>query len=1130
MTDGDEQVKSRRHLASAALLRRRLGGQVDSDRPCSGITALPKARTVRASMGQERLAFLQSLEPESPFYNAYRSWRIRGDLNVTALKQAIAGIVRRHSVLNSRLHWNGGLLELCPGEDDNIPIQFVDLTAHPEAHRESAARNEVEHASRKPFDLADGPPIRVLIVRVSEADHVLFITMHHTACDGWSFGIIHRELALLYASLCRGEVGTLPAPGLQYADYAAWQRSRWQPKVDSPCTRHWKRRLSGYQPNPDLPTDFPRPAKPGFRGARVILTIERQLRERLKALALTEQTTLFSVLMATFKCLLHRYTGQLDLLVGTPVANRKHAELQSMVGLVVSSLVLRSSFEGDPSFRDFLRQIRDRCMEDFAHADVPFEWLVAELDAGRRSDRNPLFQSAFAFQNLPDRDLIIDGLQIEPFGHSSATHACEGNGTAKFDLTLSLWPTGDRLEGFLEYDVDLFRRDTATTLSSQFLALLEGAVEDPESPISRLPMEPLDRQHRALALSLGPMSACPREEGIHRIFEAVARHHPDAVALSYGGRTVPYEELNRKGNQLAHWLRRLGVRSGARIGVLMDRSEIAVVAILGILKAGCAYVPLNPADPVSRLSQLVGDARLEQVLANAGSLEVGLPLPASVQFIDGVDAQWRTEDHRELDLAVGGESPAYVMFTSGSTGKPKGVVIPHRAVLRLVLGVDYIDFGPDQTHLLLAPLSFDASTFELWAALLHGGRCALYTDRLPAVDALEDTLVSQGVTTLFLTTSLFNLIVETNPSVLRNVRQLLTGGEMLSVPHVRRALDALPRTSIFNAYGPTESTTFATTYRIPRELSADTSSIPIGRPIANTGVYILDQAARPVAYGVPGEIYIAGDGLALGYLDDPLRTDERFVSGCWSDDAPQRLYRTGDRARRRPDGEIEFLGRVDHQVKIRGFRVEPGEIEFVLRAQPQVADCVVVATTGANAESRLIAYFVPAGSQLADPSTTVRDVARTKLPSYMVPSAFVPLPALPTNANGKLDRAALPAVSADEFRIVEDGLPSPGSLEELISILWAEALGVDRVGLREDFFRLGGHSLMAMQLTSQISEQLGVRLDLQAFFENASVEELANHLRSDPGRAATIDGVLAEIGVSVADSFGARHGQFMNGE
>lgn len=1097
MASNDGPLSAKRLAVKRAFLRHRSGRSGLADSGIERHGGLSKGKAARASMAQERLATVQALAPRSPFYHCFRTWRIRGALDFVNLREAVAELGHRHDLLCSRLCWKAGILELRRGDSVTVPTRFVDLTGLTESDREPAARREVERGIREPFDIDVGPLMRMLVCRLDDNDHILLINGHHIACDGWSFGLIHRELAEFYESLCLGKAITAPTPPIQYADYAMWQRSRWRQRMESSFADYWRTRLAGSLPTLDLPTDFPRPSRPRFQGDRVTLLVSPPLCRALDRLALREQATRFVVLMAAFQCLLHRYSAQEDLLVGTPVANRDRGELQGLVGLIVNTLVVRTSFEGDPRFIDYLRQVRDHWVEDLSRADTPFEWLVETFDADRHSDRNPLFQTLFVLHNTPDLDFSLRGLQVEPYVFSSAATPGEGYGTSKFDLTMSLCLRADRLEGSLEYDVDLFRRSTIESMAEQFLTLLESATGHPDVRVSELSMMTEDRRRFVLAMSRGNAGEYPRDSAIHRVFESIAAECPRAVALACGSSTLSYGELNADANRVARWLCRINAGRGTGVGVLMDRSELAVLGILGILKAGAVYIPLNPDDPPARLHQIVREAGVECLLATSTSIPSDPVVGVPIHPMDAPDADWRSEGTGNLDLPVTGEDPAYIMFTSGSTGTPKGVVVPHRAVLRLVLGADYIKFGPAETFLLLAPLSFDASTFELWGALLHGGQCAIFPDRVPSVERLESVLMRHQVTILWLTSALFNLVVDTNPAVLRNVRQLLSGGEALSVEHVRRALACLPETKLCNGYGPTESTTFATVFHIPRSFPRDVHNVPIGRPIANTTVYILDAGSQFAAIGVPGEIHIGGDGLALGYLDDPTATDRKFVTVPGSDGGPMRLYRTGDWARRRPDGEIEFLGRRDNQIKIRGFRVEPGEIESAFRRLPNIADCAVVVDAGPTRESRLVAFYVPVDPEAVGEAGALRTLLAPQLPSYMVPSVFISRRALPTTANGKVDRGALRAAIPEVSLNTDVGVPEPGSLEESLSMVWCEVLGLESVGIHSDFLDLGGNSLAAMKLKSRIVEQYGVSLELGAFLSRPTIAEFAEYLRSD---------------------------------
>ncbi len=758
-------------------------------------------------------------------------------------------------------------------------------------------------------------------------------------------------------------------------------------------------------------------------------------------------------------------------MVGSPIANRNRVETEALIGFFVNTLVLRADLSEDPGFQRLLVQVREVTLEAYAHQDLPFEKLVEELAPQRSLSYTPIFQVVFVLQNAPLGSLELPGLRLEPVPVET--------GQAKFDLTLSLAESDAGAAGSFEYRTELFDAATIARLAAQWPVLLEGLAADPDLAVGDLPLMPA--AERQQVLSMGTATAYPRETCIQELFVAQAAERPEAVALVWDAGTVTYGELDRWSNRIAHRLRDLGVGPESLVGVLLERGAELVAVLLGILKAGGAYLPLDPTYPLERLERLAAAAG---VLVARGPAAVALAGGRQVVDLGQAEALARCPDSA-LNVPVCADGLAYVMFTSGTTGVPKGIAVPHRGVVRLVRETSYAWFGPEEVFLHMAPISFDASTFEVWGALLHGARVALLAERTPSLAELGRGLERHGVTTLWLTSGLFHQVVDTCPWILRGLRQLLAGGDALSLPHVRRALAELPGVRLINGYGPTEGTTFTCC----AELSAAPCrfSVPIGRPIANTRIYLVDRRGRAVPVGAPGELWIGGDGLARGYLGRADLTAERFVPDVFGGSG-ERLYRTGDLGRRRADGDVEFLGRIDQQVKVRGFRIEPGEIEAALLRSPAVEQAVVTVREDRSGDKRLVAYLVfRPGEALS--AGSLRDLLAAQLPPYMVPAAFVVLDRLPLTPNGKVDRKALPAPEAARG---DEKLGAPRTpVEELVAGIFAEVLGLERVGLEESFFELGGHSLLATQVVSRLREAFGVELPLRELFAAPTVTELA---------------------------------------
>jgi aspartate racemase len=750
-------------------------------------------------------------------------------------------------------------------------------------------------------------------------------------------------------------------------------------------------------------------------------------------------------------------------------------------------LVLRSDLSGNPTFGELLDRVRKTALEAYDHQDFPFEKLVEELQPERSLSYSPLFQVMFVLQNTPPSIIKLGSLRV-----NSVRMAGE---TAKFDLTLSLHEEAGELKGYLQYNTDLFATATIKRMLGHFGTLLEGIVSNPQARVSELPILTDAEKHQLLMEWNDTERDYPKDKRIEQLFEEQVERTPDAVSVVFDGQELTYRELNSRANQLAGYLQKQGVVPETLVGICMERSLEMVVGILGVLKAGGAYVPLDPSYPSQRLAFMIRDSRAEVILTQRLVLEHLRDHRAKMIALDRDWDEIAEESPTNGQIHGSADSIAYVMYTSGSTGEPKGVEIPHRGIARLCFGVDYVRLDANQTFLHMAPIAFDASTFEIWGALLHGARCALYPKETPSPKELAKLLKKHQVSTLWLTSALFNTVIDEAPEALKGVSQLLIGGEALSTFHVERALALLPQTQIINGYGPTESTTFTCCYPIPRELSASISSIPIGRPIGNSQVYILDRCHQPVPIGVTGELYIGGDGLARCYLNQPELTDQKFMLNPFSRDPQSRLYKTGDLGRYLQDGNIEFIGRTDNQVKIRGYRIELGEIEAVLGQHPGIREVKVLAYEDHPGDKKLAAYIVIETNQPATGSD-LRNYLREKLPGYMIPSVFISLDSLPLTPNGKVDYRALPDPHGQYAREKNAYVAPRDGTEEFICQLWSGALKIDRVGIDDDFFSLGGHSLLAAKLFARLDEKFGRSLPLGVLFAAPTIRSLAERYRT----------------------------------
>jgi amino acid adenylation domain-containing protein len=1043
------------------------------------------------SFAQQRLWFLDQLEPGNPLYNNPAAIRLTGPLDLAAMKQALNEIVGRHEILRTTFTTVGGqpVQVIAPKLILTLPV--IDLRTKPEVEREDEVMRLATEEARKPFNLSEGPLLRVILMKLTEEEHVVLLTAHHIVSDGWSVGVLIREVAALYQAFTSGAPASLPELPIQYADFAVWQRQWLTGKRLDEQLAYWKQHLAGAAPTLELPADRPRPAAQTYRGATRFFNLPVDVFRALKELSRQNDATLFMTLLAAFQTLLYRYSGQEDFCVGAAVANRNRVETEGLIGFFVNMLALRCDLSGDPSFRQLLERARETTMGALAHQDLPFEMLVEELQPQRNRSHTPLFQVIFDLNNaapgaigaLEFSNLKAEALQVEA-------------GVAHADLVMSLMENGDALSGKLRYNTDIFDAATSSRMLEHFQVLLKGAVADPDRRVSDMPLLTEVERRRLLSEWNDTVSEYPRDKCVPELFEAQVERSPDAIALVVEEEELTYRELNRRANQLAAYLGKLGVGPETPVGFCLERSPEMVVGILGILKAGGTYVPLDPAYPKDRLAFMLEDTRTPVLLVQQRLIE---HLPEHQARVVRMDGDWeliaRENDANPASGATA-DHLAYVIYTSGSTGEPKGIAIPHRAINRLVFNTNYIEITPNDRMALASNSSFDAATFELWGALLRGARLVgISRDVALSPSDLAAEIRAQGISVMFLTTALFNQIAREVPAAFGSIRRLLFGGEAVDLHLVKEVLKHTPPARLLHVYGPTESTTFTTWYPT-RGLPEDAATVPIGRPLANTEVYLLDSKLQPAPVGIAGELYIGGDGLAWGYLNQPELTTEKFIPNPYSGKGGGRLYKTGDQGRYWPDGAIEFLGRLDHQVKLRGFRIELGEIEAALNRHPSVRESVVLLREDAPGEKRLVAYLAiePEKAFTVD---DLRSFLRQKLPDYMTPAAFVTLDALPLTPNGKIDRRALPAPEQSRPELAEAFVAPRNPVEELLAGAWADVLEIERVGVHDNFFDLGGHSLLATKLFSRIRDAFQVGLPLAALFEAPTIAALAERIESE---------------------------------
>ncbi|HEX3529710.1 MAG TPA: amino acid adenylation domain-containing protein [Thermoanaerobaculia bacterium] len=1075
------------------------------------ILKAPRDGGLPLSFPQQRLWIVDRLEPGLAAYNMPFPVRFAGRLDAAALEWSLGEVVRRHEVLRTRFAPAGGpeggpAQVVLPADVFSMPR--IDLRALPADRGEEEARRLAAGEAARPFDLETGPLVRATLLDLPVAadgadaaeEHALFLTLHHIASDAGSLDILGREMAVLYAAFLGGQVAktvvALPELPIQYADYAVWQRQWLRGEVVEKLVAWWRERLAGAA-TLELPADHPRPAVQSFRGARVHVAAGGAVAAALRALGQRNGATSFMVLLAALQALLYRYSGQDDVVVGTPSANRDRAEIEGLIGFFVNMLTLRVTVDGDLSFSSLLARARETALGAYTHRDLPFEKLVEEVRPERDLGRNPLFQVAVQLFRPAAGLEWPEGLQA--LAPRSLGAGGGGLGAARFDLDLSLVDGADGFAGTLEYSRDLFEHATAARMASHLESLLAGIAADPETPVAALPLLTTAAAHHLLVEQNDTRTGFPRDLCITGRFAAVAAERGDAPAVEFAGERLTYAELDRRAAALAHRLRRRGVQPGDLVGIFVERSAGLAVALLGVLKAGGAYLPLDPAYPTERLAFMLRDAAAVVVVTDDS---LGGRLPAGTAVIglnDPIDPTDPTDpadpiDRSDLPDENLPESLAYVIYTSGSTGTPKGVAVTHRAVLRLVLATDYVALGPSDRVAQASNASFDAATFEIWGALLNGA-CLVGMSRAVTLEprAFAAALRDDGITTLFLTTALFNQLAREAPGAFSPLRSLLFGGELVDPGMVRRVLEDGPPRRLLHVYGPTEGTTFTSWYPV-ESLAEGARTVPIGRPLANTSVVLLDAALRPVPPGVVGELYAGGEGLACCYLGRPELTAERFIPAPGGE-VGSRLYRTGDLARRQAlqsDNAVVFLGRADQQVKVRGFRIEPGEVEAALTAVPGVAEAVVVVREEGG-DRRLVAYLTGAAAPAA---AELRERLARRLPDHMVPAAFVHLAALPLTPNGKIDRAALPAPERSDAAAARDGAAPRTPVEEILAAVWAELLGVDGVTVDDDFFALGGHSLLAVQLISRVRAVCGVEVPLRALFEAPTIAGLAAEVES----------------------------------
>jgi amino acid adenylation domain-containing protein/FkbM family methyltransferase len=1085
--EGPTIAELAQHVDSALQAKRSL--EVPTITPVSREIALP------LSFAQQRLWFLDQLEPGKAFYNVPVAVRLLGTLNISALQQTLNEITRRHEVLRTTFDLVDGQPRQHIHSPSALPLRLMDLSSVPQSEREREAQRITQEEAERGFDLSHGPLLRATLIVLSPQDHIVLLTMHHIVSDGWSIGVLIREVAALYQAFASGAPSPLSDLTIQYADYAAWQHQWLQGARLEEQLAYWRAHLAGAPPVLELPTDQPRPAVPSYRGARHPFSLSAETTAGLKSLSRQQGATLFMTMLAAFNTLLHRYSQQSQVVVGTPIANRHQRETEELIGFFVNTLAVRTDLSGDPTFVELLTRVREAALGAYAHQDVPFEKVVEDLQPERDMSRSPLFQVWFVLHNDTSEELVLPELRFAPMENR--------NETAKYDLTLDVHESGENLRGILEYSTDLFEAETIERMARHFERLLEAIVAEPEQRLSTLPLLTAGEIRQQFVEWNDTASDYASYACLHELFEVQVKRTPDAVAVVHEGKLLSYDELNRKANQLAHHLQTLGVGPETLVGLCVERSLEMIVGLLGILKAGGAYLPLDPQYPQERISYMLEDAKASVVLTQQ---QVAKVLPEHAARVVYLDADWDTIQQQPEANVVSAVTPlnlAYVIYTSGSTGKPKGAMLPHRAVVNhnFAVAARY-DLQATDRVLQFASLSFDVAVEEIFPSWLCGASVILRPEGLLDSDtALFEFLEHERITLVNLSTPYWNELIATRARTQAGgklaLRLAAIGGEKGLAEQFALAQQVVGTdVRLLNVYGPTETTVTNTAYEFDGEGNQLQGSVPIGRPLANNRIYLLDQKLQPVPVGVPGEVYIGGESLARGYLNRPELTAEKFVPDMFSGIEGARLYRSGDLARFLADGNIEFVGRVDQQVKVRGFRIELGEIEAVLVQHPSVREAVVLVREGERGDKRIVAYVVSVEGQQVSTSE-LRAHIKDKLPEHMVPSLFVMLDEMPLTVNGKVDRRALPALEAVRGAGTGEDFVAPRTpVEEVVAGIWSEVLGMEQVGAHDDFFDLGGHSLLATQVMSRIREAFQVEIALRELFEGSTVAELAQQVEA----------------------------------
>ncbi|HEY2389798.1 MAG TPA: amino acid adenylation domain-containing protein, partial [Candidatus Angelobacter sp.] len=1042
------------------------------------IVTVPRNGALPLSHAQQRLWILEQLDPENAAYNIPVVLKMSGQLNIPALEQGLSEVLRRHEVLRTSFPSNDGQphLVIKPAAAWQVPV--MDLSGMETAEQDMEARRIATYAASQTFDLGRGPLVRCILLRLGDHEHVVVCVMHHIVYDGWSREIFVREISVSYEAFAGGQPSLLPEVPIQYVDFAVWQRQWLQGSVLESELVYWKRKLAQAPPLLQLPASRTRPAVQSYRGGRELLQLSQKASEELNALSRRSGVTLFMTLLAAFKLLLHRWTAQDDIVVGTSVAGRTRPDIERLIGFFVNMLVLRTDCSGDPTFLELLARTRDVTLEAFAHQEMPFEMLVDQLQPRRNLGYPPLFQVMFSLQNAPASELALPSLTLSFLPMEETT--------AKYDLLLDMWEGPQGLSGALDYNADIFDSSAVKLMVRQYQGLLEQLLLAPQQHLSLIPLlSELEKEQLVVEWNRSE-SEYPSHLCMHELFEAQAQKSPEDTALIFEAGRMSYGELNRKANRVARYLQSLGAGPGKLVGLCFEHSLDEVVALLGVLKAGSGYVPLDPQYPRQRLEFMLTDAQVSVVLTTE---KLAANLPPGQEQIVCLDSDWpfiAQQLDTNLKNPGGPQDLAYVIYTSGSTGEPKGVAITHQSLVNYIWWAQTV-YLQNERHgfALYSSLSFDLTVTSIYTALITGNLLIIFRPEgkePPLAEILEDGRVD----VLKLTPSHLLLIKDRDNRGSR-IKRLIVGGEALTTKIAREIWQSFGgEVQIYNEYGPTEATVGCMIHKF--DPGNDGAFVPIGRPAANAQIYVLDRWLNPVAQNMIGELYIAGHGLAQGYLNRPQLTNERFVSNPFI--PGQRMYKTGDLAKWLPDGVLDYLGRADDQVKLHGFRVELGEIEAVLGRHSDLRESAVVLREDTPGDKRLVAYIVPSGEtvpQIAE----LRRFMQQELPMFMTPSIFVELPSLPTTTNGKVDRRALPMPGTDRPQVEAVYVEPQTMTERAIASIWQKVLQIEKTGIYDDFFQLGGQSILAIQIIQRINQTFQVNIPMRAMFEEPTIIGLA---------------------------------------